>query len=178
MGYDEIELDFNGKKITFTQYKIISRKFMEKQFSELEDFQELWIDDSERRKFMDILQEMQIDINFIKEVEKTEESDTFDVIANMIFESPLITRNERADLYIKENLNHITGNNKEIEDMVLSILDKYRKGGIENINIRILLTEDMLEKNTYKILKVNLGPENMVKLFNNIKSGLYNLKIG
>lgn len=174
---NEMEIDFNGKKITFTEYKIITRKFIEKRIPTLLKLQELWIDDSKRRKFIDMLQEMQIDLNFIKEIEKTEESDTFDVIANMIFESPLITRNERADLYIKENIDKISHNNEEIKAIIFSILDKYRKGGVENINIRILLNEDMLQKNAYNILKSNIGPENVVKLFNDIKSGLYSLKI-
>jgi type I restriction enzyme R subunit len=177
MTKNEIEIEFNDKKITFTEYKIITRKFIEKRASTLLKLQELWIDDSKRRKFMDTLQEMQIDIIFIKETEKTEESDTFDVIANMVFESPLITRNERADAYIKENIDKISQDNEEIKDIILSILDKYKKGGIENINIRILLNEDMLQKNAYNILKGNLGPENVVKLFNDIKKGLYNIKI-
>ena len=85
-GSNEIELEFNDKIITFTEYKIITRKFIEKQVPNFEKLQKLWIDDSKRRKFMDMLHEMQMDINFIKETEKTEESDTFDVIANMIFE--------------------------------------------------------------------------------------------
>ncbi|MGZ7067021.1 MAG: type I restriction-modification enzyme R subunit C-terminal domain-containing protein [Methanobacterium sp.] len=177
MGNDEIELEFNGEIITYTEYKIIIRKFIEKQVSTLEKLKELWIDDSKRRKFVDMLQEMQIDLNFIKEIEKKEECDNFDVIANMVFEYPLITRNERADLYIKENIDKIIHNNEEIKDIVLSILDKYREGGIENINIRILLGGDMLQKDAYNILKANLGPENVVKLFNDIKRGIYNLKL-
>ncbi|MGZ7048164.1 MAG: type I restriction-modification enzyme R subunit C-terminal domain-containing protein [Methanobacterium sp.] len=177
MADNEIEIDFNGKKITYTEYKIIARKFIEKQVPDLKKLYDLWIDDSKRIKFVDMLQEMQIDLNFIKEIEKKEECDNFDVIANMVFEYPLITRNERADLYIKENIDKIIHNNEEIKDIVLSILDKYREGGIENINIRILLGGDMLQKDAYNILKANLGPENVVKLFNDIKRGIYNLKI-
>jgi type I restriction enzyme R subunit len=169
----EIELEFNGKKITFTEYKIITRKFIEKQVPTLEKLQELWIDDSERRKFIDMLQEMQMDINFIKETEKTEESDTFDVIANMVFEAPLITRKERAERYIKENVDKISGNDEEIKNIVISILDKYKIGGIENVNLRILLTDDMIQKDAYNILKDKLGSINVAKLFKDIKKELY-----
>lgn len=176
MTINEIEIEFNGKKVTFIEYKIITRKFIEKQVPTLKKLKELWIDDIKRRRLLDVLQEMQIDLNFIKEIEKTEKFDTFDVIANMVFESPLITRNERVDLFIKNNINEIAQDNEEITDIVLSILDKYRKGGIENINIRILLNEDMLQKNAYNVLKWNLGPENVVKLFSDIRKGLYNLK--
>ncbi|MGZ7117805.1 MAG: EcoAI/FtnUII family type I restriction enzme subunit R, partial [Methanobacterium sp.] len=93
MADNEIEIDFNGKKITYTEYKIIARKFIEKQVPDLKKLYDLWIDDSKRIKFVDMLQEMQIDLNFIKEIEKKEECDNFDVIANMVFEYPLITRN-------------------------------------------------------------------------------------
>lgn len=175
MGNDEIELEFDGKTVTYTEYKLITRKFIEKQVHSLEELQELWIDDSKRRKFMDMLQEMQIDINFIKETEKIEESDTYDVIANMIFEAPLITRNERAEQFIKENINEISQNDDEIKDIIISILDKYKKGGIENINIRILLNEDMLKKDAYNILKSKLGSLNVAKLFNDIKIELYRI---
>ena len=175
MANNEIELEFSGKTITFTEYKIITRKFIEKQVPTLEKLQELWIDDGERRKFMDILHEMQIDLNLIKEVEKTEESDTFDVIANMVFEAPLITRKERAERYIKENIDEMSNNDLEIKNIVISILDKYEKGGIENINLRILLSEDMIQKDAYNILKDKLGSVNVAKLFKDIKNELYNV---
>lgn len=177
MVNDEIELEFDGKKVTYTEYKFITRKFIEKQAHTLEELRELWIDDSKRRKFIDILQEMQIDINFIKETENSEDSDTFDVIANMIFEAPLITRNERAEQYIKANIDKISQNDDEIKEIILMILEKYKKGGIENINLRILLNEDMLQKNAYNILKSKLEPLNVVKLFNDIKIELYEAKI-
>ena len=177
MSGNEIELEFNGKRITFTEYKIITRKFIEKQVSTFEKLQKLWIDDSKRRKFIDMLHEMQMDISFIKETEKTEESDTFDVIANMVFESPLITRKERAERYIKENIDEISSNDEEIKNIVISIMDKYEIGGIENINLRILLNEDMIQKDAYNILKSKMGPENVVKLFNDIKKGLYRINV-
>jgi len=174
---DEIELEFDGKTITYSEYKLITRKFMEKQIKTPEKLGELWIDDNKRRRFMEMLHEMQMDINFIKETEKLEKSDTFDVIANMLFEKPLITRNERAEEYIKENMDEISQNNEEIKSIIRDILEKYKKGGIENINLRILLNEDMLQKNAYKILKSNLGAENIAKLFNDIKVGLYKIEI-
>jgi type I restriction enzyme R subunit len=177
MVNDEIELEFDGKTVTYTEYKLITRKFIEKQVHTLEELQELWIDDSKRRKFIDILQEMQIDVNFIKETENLGNSDTFDVMANMIFEAPLITRNKRSEQYIKTNIDEISQNDDEIKEIVLMILEKYKKGGIENINLRILLNEDMLQKNAYNILKDKLGSLNVAKLFNDIKIGLYKTEI-
>lgn len=174
---DELEMEFNGKKITYTEYKIITRRFIEKRIPDIEELREIWIDDSQRRIFMEMLHEMQIDINFIKEVEKTDKSDTFDVIANMLFESPLITRNKRADLYIKENINEISYNNEKIKEIILTILGKYRKGGVGNIDIRILLGEDMIQMDAYNTLKSKLGPENVVKLFVRIKRGIYNINL-
>lgn len=173
---NEIELEFDGKKVTYAEYKLITRKFIEKQIKTPEELQKLWIDDDKRRKFMDILHEMRIDINFIKETEKIDKSDTFDVIANMIFEAPLITRNERVEQYIKENIDEISQNDQEIREIILDILEKYKKGGIENINLRILLNEDMIQKNAYNILKNRLGSLNIAELFNDIKIGLYRIK--
>lgn len=173
---NELELEFDGKKVNYTEYKLITRKFIEKQIKTPEELQELWVDDDKRRKFMDMLHEMRIDINFIKETEKIDESDTFDVIANMIFEAPLITRNERAEQYIKENIDEISQNDQEIREIILDLLEKYKKGGIENINLRILLNEDMIQKNAYNILKNKLGSLNIAELFNDIKIGLYRIK--
>jgi len=174
---DEVELKFDGKTVTYSEYKRITRNFIEKQVKTPQELRELWIDDSKRRKFMEMLHEMQMDISFIKETEKMEKSDTFDVIANMLFEEPLITRDERAEEYIKKNIGEISQNNVDIKDIILVILEKYKKGGIENINLRILLNEDMIQKNAYKILKNNLGADNIAKLFNDIKIGLYEIEI-
>ncbi|MDI6723309.1 MAG: type I restriction-modification enzyme R subunit C-terminal domain-containing protein [Methanobacterium sp.] len=173
---NEIELEFDGKKVTYAEYKLITRKFIEKQIKTPEELQKLWVDDDKRRKFIDMLHEMRIDINFIKETEKIDKSDTFDVIANMIFEAPLITRNERAEQYIKENIDEISQNDQEVREIILDILEKYKKGGIENIDLRILLNEDMIQKNAYNILKNKLGSLNIAELFNGIKIGLYMIK--
>lgn len=175
MVNSELEFEFNGKIITYIEYKIIIRKFIEKQVPTLEKLQELWIDDSKRRKFMDMLYEMQMDINIIKEAEKTGESDTFDVMASLVFEAPLITRKERAERFIKENIDEISHNDEEIKNIIVSILDKYEKGGIENINLRILLSEDMIQKDAYNILKAKLGSINVAKLFRDIKNELYDV---
>ena len=177
MAVNEIELEFNDKIITFREYKIITRKFIEKQVPTLEKLQELWIDDSKRRKFMDMLHEMQIDINFIKKTEKTEKSDIFDIIANMVFELPLITRKERIEQYIKTYKEEISQYGDEVKGIVFSILKKYEKGGIENINPRILLNKDMIQKDAYNILKNKISPENVVIFFNEIKEGIYQMKI-
>lgn len=173
MSNKEIELEFNGKKITYNEYKIITRKFIEKQLPTIENLQELWIDDSRRRKFIDILQEMHIDFNFIKETEKSDKSDTFDVIANMAFESPLLTRDERAEQYIKSHSNEINQYGREVKEIILAILEKYKQGGIENINLRILLSENLLQMNAYNTLKSNFGSKNVAELFNDIKTDLY-----
>lgn len=173
MAENEREIEFNGKIITFREYKAIIRKFIEKQVNDFEKFRELWIDDNKRHKFMDMLQEMQMDINFIKETENTEESDTFDVIANLVFESSLITRKERAERYIKENIDEISHGDEEVKNIIIAIMDKYKTGGIENINLRILLNEDMIKKDAYNVLKSKLGSINVAKLFNDIKIDLY-----
>ncbi len=170
---DEIVIEFDGKTVTYSEYKIITRKFIEKHVKTPEELLKLWLDDSKRWKFMEMLHEMQMDINFIKETEKTEKSDTFDVIANMLFEWPLITRSERAEQFIKGNIHEISQNNEDVKKIILDILEKYKKGGIENINLKILLNEDMIQRNAYNILKSNLGAENLAKLFNDVKIGLY-----
>jgi len=174
MATNELEFEFNGKSITYTEYKIIVRKFIEKQVSSLEELQKLWIDDSKRRKFMDMLHEVQIDINILKESEKTEESDTFDVLANMVFETPLITRKERVERFINGKIDEISHNDEDVKNIVISILDKYEKGGIENINLRILLSDDMIQKDAYNVLKAKLGSINVAKLFKDVKNELYN----
>lgn len=177
MSNKEIELEFKGKKITYTEYKIITRKFIEKQVLTIEELQVLWIDDSKRRKFIDILQEVHIDLNFIKETEKSDKSDTFDVIANMVFESHLLTRDERAEQYIKLHNDKISQYGQEVKKVILAVLEKYKQGGIENINLRILLSENMLQMDAYNILKSNLGSEDVAKLFNDIKTDIYKINV-
>ncbi|MBI5679792.1 MAG: hypothetical protein HZC47_02715 [Methanobacterium sp.] len=177
MSDKEIEIEFNGKKITYVEYKIITRKFIEKQVPTIEELQVLWIDDSKRRKFIDILQEVHIDLNFIKETEKLDKSDTFDVIANIVFESPLLTRDERAEQYIKLHNDKISQYGLEVKEVILAVLEEYKQGGIENINLRILLSENMLQMDAYNILKSNLGPEDVAKLFNDIKTDIYKINV-
>lgn len=169
------ELEFNGKKITYSEYKIIIRRFIEKKAHSIKELRSLWMDDSKRRQFMDMLYEMQMDINFIKETENTEDSDTFDVIANMVFESPLITRKERVKRYIEAYKDDINKYGSDVSFVILEILKRYEKGGIENIDMRILLNEDMIQNDAYNILKSNMGSQNVAELFRKIKREIYNI---
>lgn len=175
---DEIELEFDGENIAYAEYKKLVRDKIEKSVHNLNDLKKLWVDDDQRKEFLDKMHEKEINIDFIKNIEDMEDSDSFDVIAHIIFETPLITMDERAKHYLNWNMSEINKYGEEVRDVVFAILEKYARGGVENISPKILLLEDMKEKDALGVLKREIGAQNVSKFIYNIRHKVYENGIG
>ena len=72
--------------------------------------------------------------------------DSFDVIANLVFNAPLLTREDRIKNFMRQNALEINRYGKEIQDAVMDVLDKYKGSGEENLSSQIFILPNMNAK--------------------------------
>ena len=173
---EEIDIEFDGNKISFAEYKKYTKEHILKEIHTIDDLKNLWIDDNLRSEFLNKLKEKNIDIDLIKKLENKIDYDTFDIIAHLVFDVPLLTRDERVNYLINTHIWQITKYGEDIRKIVFSLLEKYKKGGIDNISTNALKTPDMRRKNALNILKSAFGL-NMSNFLNNIKKHIYDDEI-
>ncbi|WP_198005236.1 type I restriction-modification enzyme R subunit C-terminal domain-containing protein [Methanothermococcus okinawensis] len=154
---EEIDIEFDGNKISFAEYKQYTKEHILKEVHTTEDLKNLWINDNLRREFLNKLEEKKIDIELIKKLENKLDYDTFDIIAHLVFDAPLLTKDERVNYFINSHIHHINKYGDDIREIAFSLLEKYKKGGIENISTNALKTPDMKRKNAITKLKNIFG---------------------
>ncbi|WP_100222247.1 EcoAI/FtnUII family type I restriction enzme subunit R [Methanobacterium formicicum] len=174
---DEIEIEFDGETVAFAEYKKLAKNNIIEKAHNIKELEDLWLNDNKRKLFLDKLSEMNVDIELIKTIEKMHDSDGFDVISHLVFDTPIITRDERVKYYLNHHMNDINQYSEEVREILFVILEKYKKGGIDNLTPNILLLEDMKERKAYSILNKELGPFNIGKFITGIKKGVYKNKI-
>lgn len=153
-------LDSNGKLIT-ENLKDYTRKKVREQFESLDDFLSIWNEADKKKAIINELTEQGIIFENLKE-DINREMDIFDLICHTAFDSPPLTRVERANNVKKRD--YFTKYGDKARKVLEALLDKYANEGIENI-------EDM------KILQVNPlhefgSPIEIVKLFGGKKKYL------
>ncbi|ACV24088.1 EcoAI/FtnUII family type I restriction enzme subunit R [Methanocaldococcus fervens] len=172
---EEIEVEVNGTNVSYAEYKRYVKENIVKEIHTLEDLKDVWINDKKRKEFLDKLKEKCIDIDLIRDLEDMDEVDGFDIMAHLVFDVPLLTRNDRVNYFINKHLYKIDKYGRDIRDIVLSMLEKYKRGGIDNLSPKVLLTQDMKRKGALNKLKAKV--KNIPQFINEIKSNIYELEI-
>jgi type I restriction enzyme R subunit len=87
-----------------------------------------------RRKFLEELRNESIYPELLASIIKIPDADTFDILAHVAFDAPILTRDERANAFINKRATVLSALGAKAQEVILSLLDKYRIGGIEQIS--------------------------------------------
>ena len=143
---EEVEVEFDGIKLSFAEYKKYSKDNLQKTIHSTDDLREIWLNQDKREEFIKELENKRVNIGLIKSIENLEDMDSFDVIANLVFNAPLLTREDRTKHFMRQNAEEINKYGKEIQDAVFDILDKYKGSGEENLSSQIFILPNMNAK--------------------------------
>jgi type I restriction enzyme R subunit len=103
-------------------------------FKDEEELRKIWSNPVTRKEFLNRLFEMGIDLEQLDNIQKVvngEDSDLFDALSYLSYNTPLITRQQRIES-TKENIfDGLDDKNKEFLDFVLS---KYKEKGVEELD--------------------------------------------
>jgi len=170
---EEIQIELDGNYVSYAEYRKYAEEKLKEKVHTLDDLRKVWIDDFKRKKLLDKLKEEHVYIDLIRELEGLNDIDSFDVIARIVFNAPLITKDERIRYFINKHLSEIEQYGKDIKEIVFLILEKYKRGGIQDLSPRALRTPDLEKYSALSKFKAKMGVNQISEFFDVLRAKLY-----
>jgi type I restriction enzyme R subunit len=130
-------IDATGQQLSLTEYQAYTRQRVRQHAPTLSDLRGIWVDSNRRRRFLEDLRNVSIHPELLAEVEGNTEADAFDLLAHIAFGAPVRTRGERATAFLNREQAFLRRHRAEAREVILELLDKYRAGGIEQLEPEI-----------------------------------------
>lgn len=140
---EEIEVEFEGKKLSYAEYRKYSGENLRQRVHSSSELKEVWINPEKKKQFIKDLEDKKVNIELIKSIDNLEDSDSFDVIAHLAFNAPVLTREDRTKNFMRENAKTISEQAEQIRTAIHEIMDKYQHSGEENLSAEIFMLPDM-----------------------------------
>jgi len=130
-------IEATGEQLTLEQYRDYTRcRIVEKAPSQ-EDLRKIWVNSDRRKTFLAELTRSSVHPQVLAEILGSPEADMFDLLCHIAFGSSLRTRSERAEAFVNREQSFILRHTENARKVILELLDKYRAGGIEQLEPEI-----------------------------------------
>ncbi|MCL5997139.1 MAG: restriction endonuclease subunit R, partial [Chloroflexi bacterium] len=129
-------IEETGQQLSLQQYldhtraKVLSSA----RTSDLAGLIAVWVDRDRRQQFIADLQAASVFTDVLAEVLNQTEADQLDLLAHIAFGAPIRTRSERATAFVNREGRFLQQHATPAREVILSLLDKYRAAGIEEIS--------------------------------------------
>lgn len=126
-------IEETGQQLTLSEYKDYTRRHITRTAPTLKTLRAIWVDPPRRRAFLEDLRRQSIHPEVLAETMDQSEADTFDLLAHLAFGVPIRTRSERASAFRNREQAFIQAFGENARRVILELLEKYRAGGIEQL---------------------------------------------
>ena len=167
---EEIEVEFDGIKLSYAEYRKYSKDKIEKSIHSSDELRVIWINPDKREQFISDLEAKRVNISLIRSIENLEDIDTFDIIAHIAFNVPLLTREDRVKHFMRQNAQSIDQYGEIIGEAIREIMEKYKYGGEENLSAQVFTLPNM---NTKKEAIQEKYPEGLYGFIHSLKQRVY-----
>lgn len=130
-------IEATGQQLTLAQYCEYTRRKIVEAAATPVDLRAIWVDSCRRRAFLEELARSSVHPEVLAEVLGRAEADTFDLLCHIAFGSPIRTRDERAAAFRNREQGFINRHSAEARRVILELLEKYRAGGIDQLEPEI-----------------------------------------
>jgi len=126
-------VEASGQQLSLQQYLDYTRGKVVRYAPEWAKLRAVWVDNDQRRAFLDELQRASVHVDVLAEVLGQQEADQFDLLAHIAFARPIRTRSQRATAFTNREQRFMDGHAPAAREVILALLDKYRAWGIEEM---------------------------------------------
>jgi len=140
---EEIEVEFEGKKLSYAEYRKYSSENLKKKIHSSDELKEIWLNSEKKEKFIKDLEDKNVNIELIKLIDNLGDSDSFDIIAHLAFNAPLFTREDRTKQFLRNNAQGMVQYGDAIREAIYYVLDKYKYSGEDNLSPQIFMLPNM-----------------------------------
>jgi type I restriction enzyme R subunit len=167
-------IESTGQQLSLQEYCDYSREHVIKIASNKTALRKIWIDSNLRKAFIEDLKRSSIHPEVLAEVLGKTEVDTFDLLCNIAFGSQMRTRDERATAFENREQPFVNKHIKEAQKVILELLDKYRVGGIDQLEPEVFQVAPFRDwGGVIKISDLFGGQEKLGHALKEIKEKLY-----
>ncbi len=172
---NKIKIEVSGNKVLEAEYVKYTKEHVKRRIASLDDLKKVWLDQKTRIRFKEDLRKSGIDLKVLSLVEKVPEADEFDLLAHLLFDAPIVTRDERAELFREVKREFMNKFGWRGREAILDLLDHYRLYGLSEIeDPKVFELPAFREYGGLKgILKLFGGVKGLKKLLEEIEKGLY-----
>ncbi len=130
-------IEATGEQLTLQQYRDYTRRSILERAPTRRDLRAVWVDSARRRAFLEELHRSSIHPEVLAEVLGQSEADALDLLCHIAFGSPIRTRSERAEAFRNREQGFIQQHAEGARRVILELLEKYRVGGIDELEPEI-----------------------------------------
>jgi len=127
-----LRIDMRGKVVTDAEYVEYCKNGLVKKLLNLEQLKKLWRDREKRLALKRELEESGINLSVLATLLKRPDADEFDLLAHLVFNTPLLTRDERAQR-IRLAKEFIEEYQPEAREIVRELIDRVRRYGLDEL---------------------------------------------
>lgn len=173
---EELYVEIEGEKLNRAQYIEYARENVRKKVLTLEDLRKIWINRENRKKFLEELKAKSINPDLIAQLLDRPDADTFDIIAHIAFDAPVLSRDDRAQAFFNEKQQFINSFNETARKVLLNLIEKYKIGGIDEISPDALESPDIQKIGKLKEIIASFGGiDNLKNMLENVTKNLYEI---
>jgi type I restriction enzyme R subunit len=126
-------VEATGQQLSLEQYLDYTRQQVAHCVPDWTALRSAWVDTERRRAFLEDLRRASVHVDVLAKVLDRSDADQFDLLAHIAFGRPVRTRSERATAFTNWEQRFIGRHDPAAREVVLSLLDKYRVGGVEEM---------------------------------------------
>jgi len=170
-----VKVNALGSELLEAEYVEYCKNGLIKRITSLNQLKEIWKDKNKRAKFKEDLQQAGINLSILSKVLKNPDADEFDLIAHILFNAPIITRDERARTLLDLRKEFIEKYGSNAREVIFELVDRYRIAGIDEItDPRVFRTPPFDKMGALKgIIEIFGGLDALKEAIYEIEMGLY-----
>ena len=170
-----VEVDVLGNRLGAAEYIEYCKKGLIQRIASLEDLKRIWRNRTLRRRFKDELRARGIDLDIMSKILKMPDVDEFDIIAHILFDVPIVSRDERARALLTMKREFFERYGPQAREVLLELVDRYRMAGIDEVTDPKVFRTPPFDKMGYLqgVIKIFGGIEQLKEAIRLIEEGLY-----
>lgn len=172
---EEVLIEIEGSQVSYAEYKKYAEEKLKEEIHTLDELKSIWLDDKKRKKLINELKQKDVELEIIKEIENMDEYDSFDIVAHLVFNIPLISKDERVKHFVNKHITKIDKYGEDIKEIILKLLEKYKYGDLEDISPKALVTPDLAKYAALQKFKNKMKREDIPRFLENIRKDLFEI---
>lgn len=133
------EIDAGGNRLNIVRYQDYTASQVRTLYVAPDDLREQWSNTELRKILLEQLEEKNIDFKRLAEVTNQPEADHFDLLCHLAFDTPVLTRRERALKMKSEGQQFFEQYGDEAQQILNDLLDQYEEYGANEFDLSQVL---------------------------------------